>query len=129
MKSGKDIRFTTTPTFINDMSTPLAEALQSVTANEIKLALDKIHQYDPRHRQDFYQTHASRIRRTYKGFSRLLNLEPDEQIEVLSSGKIDGYRFAASLFVTAAENRKSADLKNALPGSVNISTVQDAVGL
>ena len=114
MKSGKDIRFCTAPTFINDMSTPLAEALQSVTADEIKLALDKIRQYSPRDRQDVYQAHASRIRRTYKGFSRLLNLEADREIEVLSPGKIDGYRFAASLIVVTAESRKSDDLKNAL---------------
>ena len=96
------------------MRTNLSEALASITEDEIKLALDEIQQYSPRARQEVYQVHASRIRREYDGFSRLLNIEPDDAIEVLSHGKVEGYRFAAALIVTVAENRTGKDLKNAL---------------
>ena len=96
------------------MNIHLTEAIKSITVAEIKFALAEIQQYSPLWRQDVYQVHASRIRQEFLGFSRLLNIEPDNEIEVLNPAKVDGYRFAASLVVTVAENRKAPALKDAL---------------
>ena len=96
------------------MSTALANALQSLSSEEITLTLDAIQKYSTRTKQYVYKVHACEIRKKYEGFARLLNLDPDAAIEVLSPGKTDGYAFAASLIVTVAEKRKSPALQTAL---------------
>ena len=95
------------------MKAKLSSALQSVTPEEFECALEQIQDDVARTQQAVYQAHAAQIRRKYKGFSHLLNLEPDEEDNVLCAGKVEGYRFSASLFVTVAENRPFDDLQSA----------------